>query len=284
MRRYQTPHAPRARGGRGDHRPARGDRPGGRPTDARTGPAGRGGRAPRTRPPATAMAMPARPRSAAGPGRCRSARPGSPISRPTSRPSPRRSCRGDATSPPRPSACSLRLDLEGLSSGDFEPALRELLGEQAPLSASTIIRLKDTWAADDRAWRERPITDRSAYIWADVVDLGAGLESGARAGPGPGERALPCGDADAGAGRHPAGAQWVVPSACGSRVRAMTPVPFRAANLGPSAPAFPRAFGLQVGLDPSPQVIGLSLTRHPLCPYYVTYATFVASRRPPPRS
>src|ERR1019366_8746940 len=38
MRRYQTPHAPRARGGRGDHRPARGDRPGGRPTDARTGP------------------------------------------------------------------------------------------------------------------------------------------------------------------------------------------------------------------------------------------------------
>jgi putative transposase len=59
--------------------------------------------------------------------------------------------------------------------------LRELLGEQAPLSASTIIRLKDTWAADDGAWRERPITDRSADIWADGVDLGAGLKSGARA-------------------------------------------------------------------------------------------------------
>jgi putative transposase len=57
--------------------------------------------------------------------------------------------------------------------------LRELLGEQAPLSASTIIRLKDTWAADYGAWRERPITDRSAYIWADGVDLGAGLKSGA---------------------------------------------------------------------------------------------------------
>lgn len=31
-----------------------------------------------------------------------------------------------------------RLYLEGLSSGDFEPAFRELLGERAPLSASTM--------------------------------------------------------------------------------------------------------------------------------------------------
>jgi transposase-like protein len=32
-----------------------------------------------------------------------------------------------------------RLYLEGLSSGDFEPAFRELLGERAPLSATTTI-------------------------------------------------------------------------------------------------------------------------------------------------
>ena len=41
-----------------------------------------------------------------------------------------------------------RLYLEGLSSGDFEPAFRELLGERAPLSASTIIRLKAEWAVE----------------------------------------------------------------------------------------------------------------------------------------
>ena len=35
-----------------------------------------------------------------------------------------------------------RLYLEGLSSGDFEPAFRELLGEYATLSSGTILRLK----------------------------------------------------------------------------------------------------------------------------------------------
>jgi putative transposase len=69
-----------------------------------------------------------------------------------------------------------RLYLEGLSSGDFEPAFRELLGERAPLSASTIVRLKDEWAADYARWRTRPIADRYAYIWADGIYLGAGLE------------------------------------------------------------------------------------------------------------
>jgi len=69
-----------------------------------------------------------------------------------------------------------RLYLEGLSTGDFEPAFRELLGEKAPLSASTIVRLKATWADDYAAWRERPITARYAYVYADGIYLGAGLE------------------------------------------------------------------------------------------------------------
>lgn len=69
-----------------------------------------------------------------------------------------------------------RLYLEGLSSGDFEPAFRELLGEKAPLSASTIIRLKAAWAADYAAWRTRPITARYGYVYADGLYLGAGLE------------------------------------------------------------------------------------------------------------
>ncbi|MDH4334910.1 MAG: IS256 family transposase [Chloroflexota bacterium] len=69
-----------------------------------------------------------------------------------------------------------RLYLEGLSSGDFEPAFRELLGETAPLSSSTILRLKDEWAAEYAAWRVRPLSARYAYIWADGIYLGAGVE------------------------------------------------------------------------------------------------------------
>jgi putative transposase len=37
------------------------------------------------------------------------------------------------------------LYLHGLASGDFELALRELLGEGAPLSASSLQRLKEKW-------------------------------------------------------------------------------------------------------------------------------------------
>lgn len=69
-----------------------------------------------------------------------------------------------------------RLYLEGLSSGDFEPAFRELLGETAPLSGSTILRLKDEWASEYAAWRVRPLSARYAYIWADGIYLGAGIE------------------------------------------------------------------------------------------------------------
>jgi transposase-like protein len=69
-----------------------------------------------------------------------------------------------------------RLYLEGLSSGDFEPAFRELMGERATLSASTVIRLEERWQAEHEAWRTRPITARCAYLWADGVYLGVGTE------------------------------------------------------------------------------------------------------------
>lgn len=69
-----------------------------------------------------------------------------------------------------------RLHLEGLSSGDFEPAFCELLGETAPLSSSTILRLEEEWAVEYAAWRVRPLTARYAYIWSDGIYLGAGLE------------------------------------------------------------------------------------------------------------
>jgi transposase-like protein len=63
-----------------------------------------------------------------------------------------------------------------LSTGDFEPAFRELLGAKAPLSASTIVRLKATWADGYAAWRRRPISARYAYVYGDGIYLGVGLE------------------------------------------------------------------------------------------------------------
>lgn len=70
-----------------------------------------------------------------------------------------------------------RLYLEGLSSGDFEPVFRQLLGEAAPLSPNTILRLKQEWEQEYHVWRRRPLGDeRFVYVWADGVYLGAGLE------------------------------------------------------------------------------------------------------------
>lgn len=70
-----------------------------------------------------------------------------------------------------------QLYLEGLSSGDFEPVFRALLGEEAPLSVSTILRLKDAWKAEYEAWKQRPLGEcRYAYVWVDGVYVGCGQE------------------------------------------------------------------------------------------------------------
>lgn len=69
------------------------------------------------------------------------------------------------------------LYLHGLSLGDFELALRGLLGEGAPLSASSIARLKAGWQIDLDAWKARDLSDRElVYVWADGVYVKAGLE------------------------------------------------------------------------------------------------------------
>ncbi len=70
-----------------------------------------------------------------------------------------------------------QLYLEGLSSGDFEPVFRQLLGETAPLSPNTILRLKEEWEQEYEAWRRRSLDlERLVYLWADGIYLGAGLE------------------------------------------------------------------------------------------------------------
>jgi transposase-like protein len=43
------------------------------------------------------------------------------------------------------------LYVQGLVTGDFEPALRGLLGEEAQLSASTVVRLKEQWQSEYEA-------------------------------------------------------------------------------------------------------------------------------------
>jgi putative transposase len=70
-----------------------------------------------------------------------------------------------------------QLYLEGLSSGDFEPVFRALLGEDAPLSSSTMLRLKDGWKAAYAAWQQRPLNEhRYAYVWLDGIYVGCGQE------------------------------------------------------------------------------------------------------------
>jgi transposase-like protein len=69
------------------------------------------------------------------------------------------------------------LYLHGLAEGDFDLALRGLLGEEAPVSASTVARLKDKWHGELEAWNQRRLDDLEVvYLWVDGVYVKAGLE------------------------------------------------------------------------------------------------------------
>jgi len=69
------------------------------------------------------------------------------------------------------------LYLKGVSTGEMAGALEVLVGSEAKgLSASTVARLKQTWANDYKAWCNSELEkDRWVYIWAD------GIYSGLRA-------------------------------------------------------------------------------------------------------
>ena len=69
------------------------------------------------------------------------------------------------------------LYLHGLSTGDFELAMRGLLGDGAPLSASSIARLRESWTAEHITWKNRRLEDSHVvYLWVDGVYVKAGLE------------------------------------------------------------------------------------------------------------
>jgi len=68
------------------------------------------------------------------------------------------------------------LYVQGLATGDFEPALRGLLGEGASLSPATVTRLKAQWEEEYEQWRKRPLDEHGyAYLWCDGVYPKAGL-------------------------------------------------------------------------------------------------------------
>ncbi len=70
----------------------------------------------------------------------------------------------------------LKLFIEGLATRDFEPALRLLLGQKAPLSASVISRLTQQFKATYEAFDRQDLSDRKlVYVWADGIYLKAGL-------------------------------------------------------------------------------------------------------------
>ena len=69
------------------------------------------------------------------------------------------------------------LYLHGLAKGDFELALRGLLGGGAPLSPASIQRLKARWQIEYEEWRNEDLSElKVAYQWADGIYVKAGLE------------------------------------------------------------------------------------------------------------
>lgn len=74
------------------------------------------------------------------------------------------------------------LYLHGLSTGDFDLALRGLLGEGAPLSASSIQRLKARFELEYETWAKRDLSDLEVvYWWADGLYVKAGIADRKRA-------------------------------------------------------------------------------------------------------
>jgi putative transposase len=70
-----------------------------------------------------------------------------------------------------------QLYLHGLALGDFDLALRGVLGDAAPLSAASLMRLKAGWQLEYEAWKQRRLEDLEVvYVWADGLYVKAGLE------------------------------------------------------------------------------------------------------------
>src|ERR671915_240922 len=66
---------------------------------------------------------------------------------------------------------------DGLSSGDFVPALGQFLGSSAGLSAPVITKLTETWKAEQRTFAARDLSGVDyVYLWADGIHVNIRLE------------------------------------------------------------------------------------------------------------
>ena len=65
-------------------------------------------------------------------------------------------------------------DLHGSATGDFGQCLHLMLGEDPPLSNSTIVQLKETWKKEYFEWKHRQLQDEYLYVWLDGVYPKAG--------------------------------------------------------------------------------------------------------------
>jgi putative transposase len=74
------------------------------------------------------------------------------------------------------------LHLKGISTGDFAEALAALVDSDADgLSASTIARLKEVWAAEHAYWQKRDLSAKQyVYLWVDGIHVQARLEDEAQ--------------------------------------------------------------------------------------------------------
>jgi putative transposase len=71
------------------------------------------------------------------------------------------------------------LYLRGLSTGDFAPALAELLGEAARgFSPQSMVRLKSVWEQEYETWRKRDLSGvEYIYLFADGINFSIRLEA-----------------------------------------------------------------------------------------------------------
>ncbi len=70
------------------------------------------------------------------------------------------------------------LYLKGISTGDLSKALEAILGPNASgLSATNIVRLKESWKKDYEEWSKRDLSNkRYVYLWADGIHFNVRLE------------------------------------------------------------------------------------------------------------
>jgi len=70
------------------------------------------------------------------------------------------------------------LYLRGISTGDFTEALEALLGPQAKgLSATNIVRLKESWQQEWKDWSKQSLAEKVyVYLWADGIYFNIRLE------------------------------------------------------------------------------------------------------------